>query len=163
MKNINGKIKRYSLLAKRKPRYYALIGDLCMEDGDFGSVCSYYRKAIEKGVLAYAALGDALYFSNQHMKAFDAYAVGAKDGELECHFRLGSCYLNGNGVKKDPKKAIEYYTKASEKGSYEAVRTLGDIYYFEVLENDNVRNALEFYELAFYLGDIGVAQKIGFI
>ena len=66
-------------------------------------------------------------------------------------------------MKKDPKKAIEYYTKASEKGSYEAVRTLGDIYYFEVLENDNVRNALEFYELAFYLGDIGVAQKIGFI
>ena len=113
MKNINGKIKRYSLLAKRKPRYYALIGDLCMEDGDFGNACSYYRKAIEQGVFAYAALGDALYFSNQHKKALDAYAVGAKDGELECLFRLGSCYLNGNGVKKDPKKAIEYYTKAS--------------------------------------------------
>ena len=73
MKNIDGKIERYSLWAKRKPRYYALIGDLCIEDGDFGSACSYYRKAIEKGVLAYAALGDALYFSNQHKKALDAY------------------------------------------------------------------------------------------
>lgn len=163
MKDINGKIERYRLLVERKPKYYALIGDLFMDDGDFENACSYYREAIEKGVLAYTALGDALDLRNMHKKSLDAYAAGAEEGETECLVRLGSCYLNGRGVKKDPQKAIEYYAKASEKGSSEAARTLGDICYFEALENGNVRKALEFYERAFCLGDIEVTQKIGFI
>ena len=48
-----------------------------------------------------------------------------------------------------------------------AARSLGELYYFntpiEDSEIENVKNALKYYERAFYLGDIEVAKKIGFI
>ncbi len=48
-----------------------------------------------------------------------------------------------------------------------AARSLGDLYYFntpiEDSEIENVKNALRYYERAFYLGDVQIAKKIGFI
>mgnify|MGYP002560634486 CR=1 FL=1 len=90
----------------------------------------------------------------------------AQKGEAECFARLGFCYETGY-VKIDIQKAIECYAKASDLGVAAAARSLGDLYYFntpiEDSEIENVKNALKYYERAFYLGDIEVAKKIGFI
>ena len=163
----NAKIKKYRQLAEKKPKYYALIGDLYMDEADFKTAAAYYKKAIEKDVLAYAALGDTFDDRNEYKKSFDTYLAGAKEGETECFIRLGFCHQNGHAVKKDLQKAIEYYTKASDVGSSVAARNLGDLYYFEtpikMPEIDNIKKALQFYERAFYLGDTEIAKKIGFI
>ncbi len=163
----NDKIKKYKQLAVKKPKYYALIGDLYMDEADFKTAAVYYKKAIEKDVLAYAALGDTFDYRNEYKKSFDTYSAGAKEGETECFIRLSFCYQHGHAVKKDLQKAIEYYTKASDLGSSVAARNLGDLYYFEMPiktpEIDNIKKALRFYERAFYLGDTEIAKKIGFI
>lgn len=167
MNTINDKIKKYKQLAEKKPKYYALIGDLYMDEADFKTAAAYYKKAIEKDVLVYAALGDTFDYRNEYKKSFDTYTAGAKEGETECFIRLGFCYQHGHAVKKDLQKAIEYYTKASDLGSSAAARNLGDLYYFEMPiktpEIDNIKKALQFYERAFYLGDTEIAKKIGFI
>lgn len=167
MKSVNDKIKKYIKLAEKKPKYYALIGDLYMDEADFKTAAAYYKKAIEKDVLAYAALGDTFDYRHQYKKAFNTYIKGAKEGETECFVSVAYCYQHGHAVKKDLQKAIENYTKASDLGSATAARNLGDLYYFETPiktpEIDNVKKALQFYERAFYLGDIQVAKKIGFI
>lgn len=164
---MNDKIKRYKKLAVKKPKYYALIGDIYTDEANFKTAAVYYKKAIENGVPAYAALGDTFDYRHQYKKAYNAYIKGAEEDETECFNRLAYCYQNGHAVKKDLQKAIEYYEKAADLGSSVAARNLGDLYYFETpikdYEIDNIKKALKFYERAFCLGDIRVAKKIGFI
>ena len=166
MKNIDDKIKKYERLAVKKLKYYVSIGDLYSDDGDFKTATIYYQKAVDNGVLAYTVLGDTWGYRSQYKKAFDVYTEGANKGEAECFARLGFCYETGY-VKIDIQKAIECYAKASDLGVAAAARSLGDLYYFntpiEDSEIENVKNALKYYERAFYLGDIEVAKKIGFI
>ena len=162
----NDKIKKYERLAVKKPKYYVSVGDLYSDDGDFKTATIYYQKAVDNGVLAYTVLGDTWGYRSQYKKAFDVYTEGANKGEAECFARLGFCYETGY-VKIDIQKAIECYLKASDLGVAAAARSLGDLYYFntpiEDSEIENVKNALKYYERAFYLGDIEVAKKIGFI
>ena len=166
MDTMNDKIKKYKQFAEKKPKYYALIGDLYSDDGDFKTATTYYQKDVDNGVLAYTVLGDTWGYLSQYKKAFDVYTEGANKGEAECFARLGFCYETGY-VKIDIQKAIEYYAKASDLGVAAAARSLGELYYFntpiEDSEIENVKNALKYYERAFYLGDIEVAKKIGFI
>ena len=166
METMNDKVKKYKKLAVKQPKYYALIGDLYSDDGDFKTATTYYQKAVDNGVLAYTVLGDTWGYLSQYKKAFDVYTEGANKGEAECFARLGFCYETGY-VKIDIQKAIECYAKASDLGVAAAARSLGDLYYFntpiEDSESENVKNALKYYERAFYLGDIEVAKKIGFI
>lgn len=166
MSKNSDKMKRYERLAVKKPKYYVSIGDLYSDDGDFKTATIYYQKAVDNGVLAYTVLGDTWGYRSQYKKAFDVYTEGANKGEAECFARLGFCYETGY-VKIDIQKAIECYAKASDFGVAAAARSLGDLYYFntpiEDSEIENVKNALKYYERAFYLGDIEVAKKIGFI
>ena len=167
MKSIAEKIEKYKQLAVKKPKYYALIGDLYMDEADFVNAAVYYKKAIDNGVSAYEKLGETFDYRHQYKKAFDAYMQGAEKDENGCFASVAYCYQNGHAVKKDLQKAIEYYEKASDFGSALAARNLGDLYYFETPikenETENTKNALKFYERAFYLGDIQIAKKIGFI
>lgn len=162
----NDKIEKYLKLAKKKPQYYAKLGDLYSDDGDFKTATTYYQKAADNGVLAYTVLGDTWGYRSQYKKAFDAYKKGSNKGEAECFARLGFCYETGY-VKIDIQKSIEYYAKASDLGVAAAARSLGDLYYFNTPIEDskieNVKNALKYYERAFYLGDVQIAKKIGFI
>lgn len=162
----NDKIEKYLKFTKKKPQYYAKLGDLYSDEGDFKTATIYYQKAVDNGVLAYTVLGDTWGYRSQYKKAFDAYTEGANKGEAECFARLGFCYETGY-VKIDIQKAIECYAKASDLGVAAAARSLGDLYYFNTPIEDskieNVKNALKYYERAFYLGDIEVAKKIGFI
>ena len=166
MSTNSDKIKRYEWLAVKKPKYYVSIGDLYSDDGDFKIATTYYQKAVDNGVLAYTVLGDTWGYRSQYKKAFDVYTEGANKGEAECFARLGFCYETGY-VKIDIQKAIECYAKASDLGLAAAARSLGDLYYFNTpIENskiENVKNALKYYERAFYLGDVQIAKKIGFI
>lgn len=161
------KISKYKQLAKKKPKYFALIGDLYMEDADFKNAAIYYHKAIDNGILAYTALGDTYDYRHQYKKSFDTYLKGTEEGEIESFVRLAYCYQNGHATKENIGKAIEYYTKASNMGSALASRNLGDLYYFDMpikeSETENIKSAVKFYERAFYLGDIQIAKKIGFI
>ena len=166
MENLNVKIEKYKRLAPKKPKYYALLGDLYMDEADFKTATIYYQKAVDNGVLAYTVLGDAWGYRSQYKKAFDVYTEGANKGEAECFARLGFCYEAGY-VKIDIQKAIECYAKASDLGVASAARSLGEIYFFDMPikepEIDNIKNALKYYERAFYLGDLQIAKKIGFI
>lgn len=166
MSTNSDKMKRYERLAVKNPKYYVSIGDLYSDDGDFKTATIYYQKAVDNGVLAYTVLGDTWGYRSQYKKAFNVYKEGANKGEAECFARLGFCYETGY-VKIDIQKAIECYAKASDLGVAAAARPLGDLYYFYTpikdSEIENVKNALKYYERAFYLGDVQITKKIGFI
>ena len=66
------------------------------------------RKAAELGYVdAQAKLGYDLAHEGQHEEAVIWYEKAAEQGHPESKANLGYCYLYGNGVKKDKKKARE--------------------------------------------------------
>lgn len=61
-------------------------------------------------------------------KAFPALETLAESGDAEAQCNLGYCYQKGNGVAKDPAKAVEWYQKAAAQGYVRAQVNLGVCY-----------------------------------
>ncbi len=51
-------------------------------------------------------------------------------GDPEAQFQLASLYLNGNGVQRDPKRAVPWLVLAANKGHYRAQAVLGRIMFY---------------------------------
>jgi TPR repeat protein len=51
-------------------------------------------------------------------------------GDPEAQYQLASLYLNGNGVARDPKRAVPWLVLASNKGHYRAQAVLGRIMFY---------------------------------
>ena len=52
----------------------------------------------------------------------------AEDDENNAHYMLGRMYLEGNGIKKDPKKAVLLLDKAFDRGNIPAGCYLSEAY-----------------------------------
>ena len=81
------------------------------------------------------------------------YLKKAQQGDPAAQFNLGWCYANGQGVKQDWQKVIEWFTKAAEQGNADAQYNLGVSY-----ENGNGvkqdwQKAVEWYTKAAQQGD----------
>nr|WP_280521862.1 tetratricopeptide repeat protein [Xenorhabdus innexi] len=70
-------------------------------------------------------------------------------------------YLHGNGVKKDAKKAIEWFLKAAEQDDATAQLNLGRIYEYgqQIVPQDDEK-ALSWYQKAAENGATGVGKKV---
>ena len=52
----------------------------------------------------------------------------AKKGDVEAQAELGEIYLQGDGIKADYKKSMEWSKKAAENKNYRAMRNIGILY-----------------------------------
>lgn len=57
-----------------------------------------------------------------------ALQKAAKKGDAAAQFQLGRAYYRGNGVDKDPKKALELIRKAADAGNPDAIDSMGFLY-----------------------------------
>ena len=48
----------------------------------------------------------------------------AEAGDAKAQFLLGACYYEGEGVEKDEKEAVKWYTKSAEQGNAGAKKQL---------------------------------------
>jgi TPR repeat protein len=61
-------------------------------------------------------------------RARDMFSYAASFfGDPDAQFHLGRLYLQGEGMRKDPKLAVRWFALAANKGQYEAQATLGQI------------------------------------
>ena len=67
---------------------------------------------------------------------FESALAKAKRGDAEAQVMVGYMYVQGDGVKKDEKKAIEWLEKAAAQNNGDALGFLGAVYYFS--DNDDV-------------------------
>lgn len=56
------------------------------------------------------------------------YGQAARRGDTLAEKNLGNCYLEGIGVEKDYRKALEWYDRAARKGYANALHNLGMMY-----------------------------------
>jgi len=78
-------------------------------------------------------------------------------------FKLGLCYLNGDGVPQDMKKAAYWNLKAAEQGHAKAQSGIGDVY----REMGDIDKAMYWWSKAAEQGDasgqynLGVSYEMG--
>ena len=83
----------------------------------------WYREAVQNGDVAYAP-------KNLNRLEVSTHAASNSDTDNtptdpEAQFALAKKYDTGDGVAKDPAKAVEYYKKAAEQGHVRAQYNLG--------------------------------------
>ena len=74
------------------------------------------------GVVVVPLLGQT---TDAERKQFEAIKAKADKGDSEAQLSLASSYASGNGVAKDPAKAVKWLRKAAEQGSARAQCLLG--------------------------------------
>lgn len=83
------------------------------------------------------------------LKAHQSYSTKlvelAESGNAAAQNLLGYCYLEGDGVKKDEKKAFYWLNKAAEQNNLKALNSIGSCY-----ENGNGVEKDEFQAYSFY-------------
>ena len=57
-------------------------------------------------------------------KGFELYKLGWERGDALAATNIGYCYEVGQGIRRNRKKAIEYYTYAAEMGEENAIEAL---------------------------------------
>jgi TPR repeat protein len=85
----------------------------------------YFEKAAAKGhAAAQNGVGRCHYEKGRYEEAFKWHTKSAAQGYATAEIKLGILYGDGLGVTKDISKAIEWYTKAAEKGVVIAAKCL---------------------------------------
>jgi TPR repeat protein len=77
-------------------------------------------------------------------KAIRIWKEFANQGNSDAQWRLGSCYISGNGVDQDDKKAIELYKKSATQGNGDAQAALGACYIDGVGVSKDTEKGMEF-------------------
>jgi len=100
-------------------------------DKDIDTARAWFQEAVDNGNLnALCNLGqchDELGTEKGHKRAFSCYFRGALNGDDDCIFNLAQCYLFGEGVPTDHKKAKEWLLQCKEPDPKSFFR-IGDSY-----------------------------------
>lgn len=79
-------------------------------------------KAAERGdIAAQCRIGDRYYSEENYVQAVNRYRRAAESRYIDsqwqtnAQWKLGRCYLNGKGIKKDEFEAVKWFKKAAEK------------------------------------------------
>lgn len=67
--------------------------------------------------------------AKNYARALDAFRKGADKGDARAQNALAAMYLNGLGVPRDTKLALQWLQKAAEQGNDRAQSNLGKMYY----------------------------------
>ena len=86
-----------------------------------------------------------------------ALEAEAKNGNPSAMVQLGNRYNEGDGVKLDQQKAVEWWKKADEKGHTDATYNLG-VYY---QGQEDLPNAVKYLEKAISQGSIAACHILG--
>jgi TPR repeat protein len=82
----------------------------------------------ERATAALASLQSYLQKGN-YRAAFPLVRIMADKGYANYQVYLAKMYLNGQGTKRDSKKAAEWFTTAAQRGSKDAASHLGKMYF----------------------------------
>jgi septal ring-binding cell division protein DamX len=103
------------------------------------------------------ALGATAYKEGEFRGAFDAWSLGAYEGNADSQYNLGVLYLEGRGVERNAKQARNWFLKAAARNHREAQYNLGHMALSGMGTDKSVEQALKWWNLA-ALGGYAAAQ-----
>ena len=78
----------------------------------------------------------------------ELYRKGADLGDAACQHSLGCCYMNGDRIEKDSKKAFELFAASAEQGYLLAIKSVAACYQFGRGVMGNMKTACQWFEKA---------------
>ncbi len=87
----------------------------------------------------------------------------ANAGDLEAQYDMGDVYRYGRGVTKNITKAIDWYTKAANKGHVKAMKSLYCLYMIYAETQPSYQNAKYWLEMAAGYGDVQSMNNLGYV
>ncbi len=156
------------LLESTDYQAYVLLGDFIVENfiEHMDEAIYFYKLGVKKkDIEALHRLG-AIYvtpeFGFLNVKlGLKLIEKSAKGGCAFSQVLLGAFYYNGNTFTADIKKAIYWYTRASNLGDAEAMHRLGLIYEFDYpFLSTSLPKAYDFYTEAVRLGHEGALSSL---
>ena len=94
-------------------------------------------------------------------KTFEETMVLAEQGNVDAQYNLALCYMNGEGVTQNCKKALEWYTKAAKQGDSWAQTNLGYCYYYGNGVRKSYKKAVEWFTKAAEQGTHNAQYHLG--
>jgi len=115
----------------------------------------------ENAVAQHDSEGRYLKVTSVRQEWHEQYRLAVERGDAAAQFNLGVCYAKGEGVEKDLKKAVEWFTSAAEQGDVDAQARLGFCYdKGEGVEKD-LKKAAEWYKRAAEQGHAVAQNNLG--
>ncbi|MBQ9631188.1 MAG: SEL1-like repeat protein [Treponema sp.] len=94
----------------------------------------------------------------------DVYRMAAESGDTKSMIAYAGMLLTGDLIKKDTKRAIEWYEKAAEKKNVKAAETLATLYENGVAGvSKNMKKSFKWYDTAAELGSVNAQYHCGMI
>ncbi len=90
----------------------------------------------------------------EEQKAYDAFFLSAKSGDIDSQMILGEMYLDGIGVEADHQKAFFWLSKSAAAGDMEAQYLLGFMYENGLNVETDIKRAVKWYTESAIQGDI---------
>ena len=122
---------------------------------DDAQAFAWFKKAADQG-LALAQTNIAKMINEG--KATEILQKSAQQGDKEAQFQLGVMYENGQGVLKDPAKAVSWYQKAAAQNHALAQNNLGWAYFQGLGIARDDAQALKWFQTALSQG-VEIAQN----
>ncbi|MDJ0871820.1 MAG: tetratricopeptide repeat protein, partial [Gammaproteobacteria bacterium] len=85
----------------------------------------------------------------------------AEQGDAESQFELGTRYMSGKGLERDPGEAVKWYRKAAEQGYSKAQTNLAHLYMTGRGVAQDYVEAMEWFRRAAGQGDTKAQMSIG--
>ncbi|HEY8035184.1 MAG TPA: tetratricopeptide repeat protein [Methylobacter sp.] len=94
-------------------------------------------------------------------KALPLYLQLANQGNADAQFNVGLIYANGQGIAKDDKQAVDWFSKAANQGHREAQTKLGFMYATGKGVEQNYNSAVYWCYKAAEQGDVIAQYNLG--
>ena len=101
--------------------------------------------------------------SEQYAIAAEWYGKAAERGNVIAQYELGRQYQLGQGVQKDPTKAVEWYRKAAEQGHPVAQFNLGTAYEEGTGVTKDLSQAVQWYGKSAAQNNAQAQTRLGFL
>lgn len=105
--------------------------------------------------------GIKYYEQGQYEKAVKCFVKGAEQGDDIAQNELGMCYLQGEGVPKDPEKAVKWFGMSAAQGNVISQFNLGTCYERGKGVPKDKEKALDWFRKAAERGHADSQYKLG--
>ena len=92
--------------------------------------------------------GHNAFDNKQYERAYKIWLPLAEQGDPEAQYNIALLYMKGNGVEKDERTALSWFTRAGEQGMADAQYNAGFMFYTGKGVYPDNRSAIEWWQLA---------------
>lgn len=104
--------------------------------------------------------GHTAFEAKHYQEAYKLWKPLAEQGDPDAQYNLGLLYMNGQGVEKNERTALWWFTRAAQQGLADAQYNAGVMYYLGKGVYPSHKTAVEWWQLAVEKGHANAENNL---